>query len=123
MVKYVPKMVGPLSAAYFDPFGGAIGRVDPSATPYAGRGATFGFHIIAGWMESAEDESVLAWASEFHTAMGAHATGGVYVNLIADDETDRIPSAYGANYARLVELKQHWDPENLFSSNYNIPPA
>jgi hypothetical protein len=123
MVEYVPKMVGPLSAAYFDPIGGAVGRVDPSATPYAGRGAPFGFHIIAGWMDSAEDESVSGWASEFHTAMGAHATGGVYVNLIADDETDRIPSAYGANYARLVELKQQWDPENLFSSNYNIPPA
>ena len=123
MVDFVPRMVGPLSAAYFDPLGGAVGRVDASATPYAGRGANFGFHLLAGWMDAAEDESVLAWATEFHTAMAAHATGGVYVNLIADDETDRIPSAYGANYARLVELKQQWDPTNLFSSNYNIPPG
>ncbi len=123
MVEYVPRMVGPLSAAYFDPLGGAVGRVDPSATPYAGRDTTFGFHIIAGWMDAADDDSVLAWASEFHTAMGAHATGGVYVNLIADDETSRIPAAYGANYARLVELKQRWDPGNLFSSNYNILPG
>ncbi len=74
-------------------------------------------------MDPGEDESVLAWASEFHQAMAAHATGGVYVNLIADDETDRIPAAYGSNYARLVELKQQWDPTNLFSSNYNIPPG
>lgn len=123
MVEYVPQMVGPLSAAYFDPLGGAVGRVDPSATPFAGRGTTFGFHIIAGWMDAAEDESVMTWASEFHTAMADHATGGVYVNLIADDETDRTPAAYGDNYARLVELKQQWDPENLFRSNYNIPPA
>lgn len=122
MVEFVPRMVGPLSAAYFDPLGGAVGRVDPSATPYAGRNTTFGFHLIAGWMDPAEEESVLAWASEFHSAMAAHATGGVYVNLIADDETDRIPSAYGANYGRLVELKQRWDPSNLFSSNYNISP-
>jgi hypothetical protein len=47
----------------------------------------------------------------------------VYVNLIADDETDRIPAAYGPNYARLVELKRHWDPNNFFTSNYNIPPG
>jgi FAD/FMN-containing dehydrogenase len=123
MVEFVPRMVGPLTAAYFDPLGGAVGRVDPSATPYAGRETEFGFHIIAGWMDSAEDESVLTWASEFHGAMAEHATGGVYVNLIAEDETHRIPSAYGANYARLRELKQRWDPTNLFSSNYNIPPA
>ncbi|MEE9298088.1 MAG: FAD-binding oxidoreductase [Acidimicrobiia bacterium] len=123
MVEFVPRMVGALTAAYFDPVGGAIGRVDTSATPYGGRNTTYGFHCIAGWMDPGEDESVLAWASEFHQAMAAHATGGVYVNLIADDETDRIPAAYGSNYARLVELKQQWDPTNLFSSNYNIPPG
>ncbi len=123
MVEFVPRMVGPLTAAYFDPVGGAIGRVDPSATPYVGRNTTYGFHCIAGWMDPGEDESVKAWASEFHQAMAAHATGGVYVNLIADDETDRIPAAYGSNYARLVGLKQQWDPTNLFSSNYNIPPG
>ena len=123
MVEFVPQMVGPLSAAYFDPLGGAVGRVDASATPYAGRGANFGFHLIAGWMDPHDDESVLAWATEFHSAMAEHATGGVYVNLIADDETHRIPSAYGANYTRLVELKQQWDPTNLFSNNYNIPPG
>ncbi|GMQ93744.1 MAG: FAD-binding oxidoreductase [Acidimicrobiia bacterium] len=123
MVEFVPRMVGPLSAAYFDPLGGAIGRVDPSATPYGGRGTKYGFHLIAGWMDPAEDESVLAWASEFQSTMAAHATGGVYVSLIADDETNRIPAAYDANYRRLVELKQQWDPANLFSSNYNIPPG
>lgn len=52
--------------------------------------------------------------------MAADSTDGVYVNLIADDETEPIPSAYGPNYERLVELKQLWDPANLFSSNYNI---
>ncbi len=123
MVEFVPRMVGPLTAAYFDPVGRAIGRVDPSATPYVGRDTEYGFHCIAGWMDAAEDESVLAWVSEFHNAMAAHATGGVYVNLIADDETDRIPAAYGSNYTRIVELKQQWDPTNLFSSNYNIPPG
>jgi hypothetical protein len=122
MVEFVPRMVGPLTAAYFDPLGGAVGRVDPSATPYAGRNTTFGFHCIAGWMDPTDDELVIGWASEFHSAMAAHASGGVYVNLIADDETDRIPAAYGPNYPRLVELKQHWDPTNLFNSNYNIPP-
>ena len=123
MVEYVPRMTGAFTAAYFDPLGGAVGRVNASATPYGGRTTMYGFHIIAGWGDATEDEAVLGWASNFHDAMAAHATGGVYVNLIADDESDRIPAAYGTNYQRLVELKRRWDPANLFSSNYNIPPS
>jgi len=123
MVEFVPRMVGPLTAAYFDPLGGAVGRVDRRSTPYGGRRTSYGFHIIAGWMDRAEDEAVIGWATEFSDAMAAHATGGVYVNLIADDESDRIPAAYGDNYPRLVELKKQWDGSNLFASNYNIPPV
>jgi len=122
MVEFVPRMVGALTAAYFDPLGGAISRVDPTATPFAGRNAPYGFHCIAGWMDAAEGDAVLTWASAFSDAMAAHSTGGVYVNLIADDETDRVPAAYGPNYSRLAELKREWDPGNLFSENYNIPP-
>lgn len=123
MVDVVPGMVGALTAAYFDPVGGAIGQVDPSATPYAGRQTTFGFHCIAGWIDPSEDESVLGWASRFSEAMAPHANGGVYVNLIADDETDRVSAAYGDNFDRLTQLKHHWDPDNVFSGNYNIPPG
>jgi FAD/FMN-containing dehydrogenase len=123
IVEYVPNTVGAFTAAYVDPLGGAIGRVPMDATAYAGRGSKYGFHIIAGWTPSAEDASVIGWASGFADAMAQHANGGVYVNLIADDETDRVPNAYGPNFRRLRELKRMWDPENLFSSNHNIPPA
>lgn len=123
VLQFVPGMQGELTACYFEPLGGAVGQVDVSATPYAGRESAAGFHCLAGWMDSSQDESVMAWASEFHRAMAAHATGGVYVNLIADDEDERVPAAYGPNYDRLVQLKRQWDPTNLFSSNYNIPPG
>ncbi len=123
VVEFVPRMKGAFSAAYFDPAGGAIARVEPSATAYAGRHAPSGFHILAGWMEAAEDEAVMSWASDFHQALAGESTGGVYVNLLADDEAERVPAAYGENYARLRELKRAWDPGNLFRSNHNIPPA
>lgn len=121
-LEFVPAIEGELTVCYFEPLGGAIGRIEPNATPYGGREAASGFHCLAGWIEPSDDESVMSWAAAFHDAMAPHATGGVYVNLIADDEDERVLAAYGPNYERLVGLKEEWDPNNLFSSNYNIPP-
>lgn len=122
MVEYVPKMAGPLTAAYFDPLGGAISEVGQSDTAYWGRRTSYGFHIIAGWMDPEDDAEVIDWANEFQNAMKPHSNGGVYVNLIADDELDRIPRAYGDNFDRIVDVKRQWDPKNLFKHNYNIAP-
>ena len=64
----------------------------------------------------------MRWARGVHRAMAPHATGGVYVNMLADDEADRVGAAYGRNYERLAELKRRWDPQNLFRGNHNIRP-
>ena len=55
--------------------------------------------------------------------MAPHATGEAYVNFMTEDEGDRLESAYGASYARLVELKNRYDPGNLFRMNQNIRPS
>lgn len=123
VVEFVPQMKGEFTACYFEPLGGAVGERDVEATPYGGREAGSGFHCLAGWIDDSQDETVMSWASELHQAVAPHATGGVYVNLIADDEDHRVPAAYGPNHQRLSELKSEWDPENLFSNNYNIRPA
>ena len=120
---HVHRMEGAFSAAYFEPLGGAIGRIAPSATPFAGRTARYGFHILAGWTAPSDDRTVMHWARTFHDAVTSHATGGVYVNVLGDDEEDRVAAAYGESHARLTELKSQWDPDNLFRMNYNIAPS
>jgi FAD/FMN-containing dehydrogenase len=64
----------------------------------------------------------MAWAKELHTAMAPHATGGVYANFVPEAVGDG-QAAYGANYDRLVEIKNEWDPKNLFRRNHNIEPT
>jgi hypothetical protein len=34
-----------------------------------------------------------------------------------------VSSAYGANYARLTDLKAKYDPNNLFRLNQNVQPS
>ena len=41
----------------------------------------------------------------------------------ADEGEDRVRAAYGANFDRLSAIKRRYDPDNLFRSNRNIPPA
>ncbi|MGH7572367.1 MAG: FAD-binding oxidoreductase [Gemmatimonadota bacterium] len=123
MAAHALDIQGAFSAAYLEPLGGAIGRVDPSATAFGGRTASYSFHILAGWVEAADDDAVMASARRFHDAIAPHAVGGLYVNLLGDDEDERVPAAYDDNYQRLVELKSEWDPDNLFRMNHNIEPS
>ncbi|HSJ29854.1 MAG TPA: FAD-binding oxidoreductase [Longimicrobiales bacterium] len=121
-VRHAEDLAGPFTMAYFEPMGGAIARTAPDAAAFPHHDAAYGLHILAGWSEPSDDDALMRWTRAFHTAMTPYATGGVYVNLLAADEGDRIPSAYGANYERLTTLKAKYDPENMFRINQNVPP-
>jgi FAD/FMN-containing dehydrogenase len=54
--------------------------------------------------------------------MRPHSTGASYLNFTP--EADRVRDAYGEEkYARLVALKDRYDPGNLFRLNQNIRPS
>lgn len=103
--------------------GGAMGRVPPEATAYALRKPHFVMNVHTRWRSAADDERCIGWARNLFRATAAHAAGSVYVNFMPDDEPDRVAAAYGPSYARLSEIKRHYDPHNLFRLNQNIAPA
>lgn len=123
ILRYTETLPGPFSSAYFEPFGGAINRVDPTATAFPHRDAAYEFHIFPGWLDPEQDDELIQWAQDFHAALAPHTSGGVYVNLLSQDEQERVPQAYGPNYERLTRIKKQWDPDNLFRMNHNIEPA
>jgi len=42
---------------------------------------------------------------------------------LEDEDHARAREAYGPNYARLVALKNRYDPTNLFHLNQNVEPT
>jgi FAD/FMN-containing dehydrogenase len=77
----------------------------------------------ARWRGKADDGACIAWARELSAAAAPFAMGSVYVNFMPEDESDRVETAYGANYHRLAKIKRRYDPDNLFRMNQNIGPA
>jgi FAD/FMN-containing dehydrogenase len=105
--------------------GGAMSRVGETETAYGGRDVQFLVTAEASWTDPAQNEEAIAWAREVWDAMERYSTGSVYLNFpgLGEEEDDLAHAGYGANYARLAELKAKYDPENLFRMNINIPPA
>ena len=48
---------------------------------------------------------------------------GAYVNQLGETSDELVRAAYGPNYARLVEVKKKFDPQNVLRLNQNIKPG
>jgi FAD/FMN-containing dehydrogenase len=118
------QVTSPLSAVVIEHLGGAVARVDRNATAFDHRDAEYNLAIIARWPEQAMADAGIAWTREIYEEMTPHARG-VYVNYLGVGESqDRVRAAYGdEKYARLVELKNRYDPTNTFRYNQNIKPS
>jgi hypothetical protein len=98
---------------------GAATRIAPDATAYALRTPHYAIVNGAGW-ESGPAEPHIAWTQESLARMQPFINLGGYINFMGHGGEDEVRASYQANYARLVELKKHYDPENFFRRNQNI---
>jgi hypothetical protein len=80
-------------------------------------------NVHARWDNPADDAMCVSWARGVFHATAPYASSGAYTNFMTADEGDRVASAYGANHARLADVKARYDPENVFHVNQNIKPA
>lgn len=122
-LKYASSMPSSHCEIFFGLVGGATTRPSPDATAYAHRNTRYVCNVHGRWETAAEDNHCIDWAKGFFRDTAKHATGGVYVNFMTDDESDRVKAAYGPNYDRLARVKMTYDPQNLFRSNQNISPV
>ncbi|MGB8621945.1 MAG: FAD-binding oxidoreductase [Paracoccaceae bacterium] len=113
----------PQSEIFLAHVGGAMARVAEDATAFPQRKSHFVMNVHTRWEDPAKDKACIGWARDLFDRAAPHATGSVYVNFMPADEPDRLAGAYGGNMARLSEIKEKYDPSNLFRVNHNIPRA
>jgi len=104
------------------PIGGQVARIKPDATAYWNRGAQYEFIVIGTWVDHSQDERNIAVMRDMWKVFEPF-TQGYYVNTEPSAAESRLKATYGDNYARLVRVKDHYDPKNLFRLNANIRPT
>ena len=102
---------------------GAMNRVDDNATAFGQRRWPYNLLVTSIWDSPAESDANIRWTREFFDAMQPYLADEVYVNYLGDEGHDRVRTAYGAKYERLVALKDKYDPTNFFQRNQNIRPS
>jgi FAD/FMN-containing dehydrogenase len=122
LVGYLEDTPRPRHVASLLQLGGAISRVEPTATAYWHRGAAHQVLLGGMWDDQAHADGSKAWVRTGWKQLEPHTTG-FYVNLLSPDESaHRVRATYGGNYDRLSTIKRRYDPDNLFRRNANIPP-
>ena len=112
-----------LSTMHLYPVNGAASRVARTETPWAYRDATWVMNIIGADPDPSNREKITTWTKQYWEALHPYSAGGTYVNFMMDEGEERIKATYGDNYARLVTIKNKYDPGNLFRVNQNIKPG
>ena len=116
----------PFSAISIHHFHGAAGRVGVSETAFGLRQDHLMVELVAAWEPQPSDdgERHVQWAQRGSRALAPYALQGGYVGLLDEGQQQRVPLAFGVNYARLRDLKRTYDADDVFhSTSGHITPA
>jgi FAD/FMN-containing dehydrogenase len=117
------KVTSPLSESIVIHLAGALNERADDDGAVGNRNARYMTAFAGQWPADAPEDEHLAWVREAWKSVRPFSTGGNYLNFqTADEDEERVRATYGRNFDRLVEVKEKYDPENLFRSNRNIRP-
>jgi len=102
--------------------GGAIGRVPDEATAFAHRHVRHDTLFLMDWAMGTDPARHIQWLREYYATVEPF-TYGFYTNDVMDESQSKVNRNYLGHYDRLVELKNRYDPANLFRLNANIVPT
>ena len=130
LVETAPSLPHPWSDILIEPVHGAARRRGAEHAAFGNRTARFHVSALGIWEDADLDEAVTTWSRATTARLAPWSSGGLYVNYSMTGEAvtsrpgDRARAAYAPDvFERLRAVKRRYDPDNLFRSNLNIPPA
>ncbi|HLJ27341.1 MAG TPA: FAD-binding oxidoreductase [Candidatus Angelobacter sp.] len=115
----IPSLDNQIELAYL---GGAAGQVAAKETAFGDRSAPFIMNLMANWPDASADAGNVSWVRGLFNKLRPAMRPGVYTNFMSGDEQDRVPEAYQERWEHMVTVKSHYDPNNFFRLNQNVPP-
>ena len=106
----------------FQQSGGTIGRVAADATAFVHRDSKHNMLCNVRWPMGTEGSEHMAYLEDFWKGIEPHIQG-FYTNDMLEQSQGMVNMNYLGNYSRLVEIKNKYDPGNLFRLNANVPPS
>jgi hypothetical protein len=106
--------------------GGALTRPPADLSPIGRRDSKYTMQGVGATPTPEVAQAVQAHLAYVAEAMSPYKTGATYLNFLELDgaSPERVIAAYSPeDWERLVELKDRYDPDNLFRFNRNIPPS
>jgi hypothetical protein len=116
----------PLVTLEIRQLGGALARPPADLSPIGRRDSRFIMFGIGISPTPEVAQGVQEHLAHLAEEMRPYETGATYVNflVLGDWNAERMRAAYSPeDWKRLVELKDRYDPNNLFRFNRNIPPS
>jgi FAD/FMN-containing dehydrogenase len=125
MIERFATAPSPLTGIVLEHFHGAVTRVPVEATASQHRVEGFNLLISSVWTDADTSDENVAWTRETFAAMAPYAANRRWIGYLDVDDyaADPAAAAYGPNYGRLVEVKNAYDPTNLFQLNLNVRPT
>jgi hypothetical protein len=116
----------PLTALQVWRLGGALRRLHSDLSPMGHSDSPYLMNGIGATPTPELAQAVQAHLAYLAEEVRPYTSGVTYVNFMDLDgaSPERVKAAYSPeDWQRLVELKDRYDPENVFRFNRNIPPS
>jgi FAD/FMN-containing dehydrogenase len=110
-------------ALLLDAYGGALNRPAADATAFVHRDMLFSLQYLAYFGGAVAGRASRRWINGVWHALRPHVSGEAYQNYIDPDLEHWQRAYYGANLARLRQIKKQVDPDFRFRFPQAIPPA
>lgn len=123
IINYLNNSDAPMRVVQLRVLGGAMSRVAQNETAFAHRSSKIMCNIAAFYKSEKEKKTRRVWVEELSREL-YQGDAGAYVGFLGIGDNDRLNNAYPALVMkRLAEIKKKYDPDNLFSLNFNILPS